>query len=92
MLLFVALSPEPSVPRSLDTVSPPPSPPHPPCLSPQGGLTLGQVLHLSVQVLTGLQHLQRLGVLHHDLRTSNILVEGRDPLHVLAADFWVSQC
>jgi hypothetical protein len=43
-------------------------------------------------VLTGLQHLQRLGVLHHDLRTSNILVEGRDPLHVLAADFWVSQC
>jgi hypothetical protein len=57
---------------------------------PQGGLTLGQVLHVSVQVLTGLQHLHRLGVLHRDLRTSNILVEGRDPLHVLVADFGVS--
>ena len=56
----------------------------------QGGLTLGQVLHVSVQVLTGLQHLHRLGVLHRDLRTSNILVEGRDPLHVLVADFGVS--
>jgi len=57
---------------------------------PQGGLTLGQALHVSVQVLTGLQHLHRLGVLHRDLRTSNILVEGRDPLHVLVADFGVS--
>ncbi len=56
----------------------------------QGGLTLGQALHVSVQVLTGLQHLHRLGVLHRDLRTSNILVEGRDPLHVLVADFGVS--
>ncbi len=59
-------------------------------VSPQGGLTLGQVLHVSVQVLTGLQHLHRLGVLHRDLRTSNILMEGRDPLHVLVADFGVS--
>ena len=45
---------------------------------------------MSVQVLTGLQHLHRLGVLHRDLRSSNILVEGRDPLHVLVADFGVS--
>jgi serine/threonine protein kinase len=47
-------------------------------------------VHVSLQVLTGLQHLHRLGVLHRDLRTSNILVEGRDPLHVLVADFGVS--
>jgi serine/threonine protein kinase len=57
---------------------------------PQGGLTLGQVLHVSVQVLTGLQHLHRLGVLHRDLRTANILVESLGPLHVLVADFGVS--
>jgi serine/threonine protein kinase len=56
----------------------------------QGGLTLGQVLHVLVQVLTGLQHLHRLGVLYRDLRTSSTLVEGRDPLHVLVADFGVS--
>jgi serine/threonine protein kinase len=45
---------------------------------------------VSLQVLTGLHHLHRLGVLHRDLRASNILVEGRDPLHVLVADFGVS--
>jgi serine/threonine protein kinase len=45
---------------------------------------------VSLQVLTGLNHLHRLGVLHRDLRTCNILVEGRDPLHVWVADFGVS--
>jgi serine/threonine protein kinase len=56
----------------------------------QGGLTLGQVLHVSVQVLTGLQHLHRLGILHRDFRASNILVESRDPLRVIVAGFGVS--
>jgi serine/threonine protein kinase len=56
----------------------------------QGGLTLGQGLHVSVQVLTGVQHLHRLGVVHRDLRTASILVEGRDPLHVMVAGFGLS--
>ncbi len=56
----------------------------------QGGLTLGQVLHVLLQVLAGVMHLHRLGILHRDLRASNILIEGKDPLWVLVADFGVS--
>jgi serine/threonine protein kinase len=67
---------------------------HPQLHSPspllQGGLTLGQVLHVVVQVVTGLLHLHLLGVLHRDLRTSNILVDSREPLQVQLADVGVS--
>ncbi len=43
-----------------------------------------------LQVLAGVMHLHRLGILHRDLRASNILIEGKDPLWVLVADFGVS--
>ncbi len=56
----------------------------------QGGLTLGQALHVLLQVLAGVMHLHRLGILHRDLRASNILIEAKDPLWVLVADFGVS--
>ncbi len=67
------------------------SPPSPGCpVITQGGLTLGQALHVMLQVLAGVMQLHRLGILHRDLRASNILIEGKDPLWVLVADFGVS--
>ena len=42
------------------------------------------------QCTAGLYHLHSLGIIHRDFRAANILVAGRDPLHVVVADFGVS--
>jgi serine/threonine protein kinase len=51
-------------------------------------------IHVGVKVLqqcaAGLHHLHTHGILHRDLRTANVLVSGRDPIHVVIADFGVS--
>ena len=64
----------------------------PPCLCSffQGGLRLSSVLSILVQAVSGLLHLHSLGILHRDLRTANLLLDGLDPLHARVADFGVS--
>ena len=56
----------------------------------QGGLTLGQVLEIGVQALTGLIHLHHLSATHGDLRAANVLVDALDPLRIMLADFGLS--
>ncbi len=56
----------------------------------QGGLTLARVLALLRQAIAALLHLHSLGILHRDLRASNILIASLDPLHVMLSDFGVS--
>jgi serine/threonine protein kinase len=51
---------------------------------------LGFVLGAMWQVLKGLRHLHRLGILHRDLRTQNLLVASMDPLRVVLADLGLS--
>jgi serine/threonine protein kinase len=56
----------------------------------QGGLFLSVVLDIMRQVVSGVRHLHRLGILHRDLRTANVLVASMDPVHVLLADLGVA--
>jgi serine/threonine protein kinase len=56
----------------------------------QGGLPLLMVLTIMKQVVAGLRHLHRLGVLHRDVRSANVLVAAIDPVHVLLADLGVA--
>ena len=42
------------------------------------------------QCVAGMHHMHSLGIIHRDFRAANILVAGRDPLHVVVADFGVS--
>jgi serine/threonine protein kinase len=56
----------------------------------QGGFSLALVLHVIRQVVAGLHHLHRLGILHRDVRAANVLVASLDPLRVVLADFGLS--
>ena len=42
------------------------------------------------QVVAGVGHLHRLGVLHRDLRAANVLVASLDPIEVMLADLGVA--
>jgi serine/threonine protein kinase len=48
------------------------------------------VLDIMRQVVAGVRHLHRLGILHRDLRAANVLVASLDPVHVLLADLGVA--
>jgi serine/threonine protein kinase len=56
----------------------------------QGGLTIPEVFTIMQQTIAGLRHLHRLGILHRDLRSANVLVDSKDPLRVVLADFGLS--
>jgi hypothetical protein len=56
----------------------------------QGGLALQMVLDSMGQVVAGLLHLHSYGILHRDLRASNVLLLSLEPLRVVLADFGVS--
>ncbi len=43
-----------------------------------------------LQVAAGLHHIHTQGIMHRDLRAANVLVSGRDPIHVVITDFGVS--
>ena len=64
-------------------------------LSNRRGYT-GQIFRLETaitilqQCTAGMHHLHSLGIIHRDFRAANILVAGRDPMHVVVADFGVS--
>ncbi len=66
----------------------------PPCftnpLLPQGGLPLGVLLDIMRQVVAGVRHLHRLGILHRDLRAANVLVASLDPMQVMLTDLGVA--
>jgi serine/threonine protein kinase len=59
-------------------------------MSTQGGISLALVLAVFRQVVAGLQHLHRLGILHRDVRTANVLIASLDPLRIVLADFGLS--
>ena len=65
-------------------------------VSPIRSLVCFQFLQPSVavdvvyQCAAGLRHLHALGIIHRDVRASNILIAGQQPLHVVVADFGVS--
>jgi serine/threonine protein kinase len=61
-----------------------------PSLWCQGGFSLALVLTVIRQVVAGLHHLHRLGILHRDVRAANVLVASLDPLRVVLADFGLS--
>ncbi len=42
------------------------------------------------QCAAGLHHLHTQGIMHRDVRAANVLVSGRDPIHVVITDFGVS--
>jgi hypothetical protein len=63
------------------------------CLLAQGGFDADTLLTILLQVVAALAHLHRLGILHRDLRASNVLVACLSPLFrlcILLADFGVS--
>ena len=53
-------------------------------------LELATAVGIAEQCVAGLHHLHKLGILHRDFRSANILIAARDPLHVVVADFGVS--
>ncbi len=57
---------------------------------PQGGLPLGVLLDILRQVVAGVRHLHRLGILHRDLRAANVLVASLDPMQVMLTDLGVA--
>jgi serine/threonine protein kinase len=59
--------------------------------SSQGGVTMGFVFAVMLQVAAGLRHLHTLGILHRDLRAANVLVASREPLQVCRPK-WVALC
>jgi serine/threonine protein kinase len=58
--------------------------------NPEGGLLLANVLHILHQVIAAVSHLHKLGIIHRDIRSANILVDSLDPLRVVVADFGLS--
>jgi serine/threonine protein kinase len=59
-------------------------------MSTQGGISLALVLAVFRQVVAGLRHLHRLGILHRDVRAANVLIASLDPLRIVLADFGLS--
>jgi serine/threonine protein kinase len=55
-----------------------------------GGLPLVDVLGIMQQVLAAVSHLHKLGIIHRDIRSANILVDALDPLRVVVSDFGLS--
>ena len=53
-------------------------------------LPFSKAVDILQQCVAGLHHLHTLGIVHRDFRAANILIAGRDPLHVVVADFGVS--
>lgn len=54
---------------------------------PHGSLESWQLVSASCQMLLGLRHLHRPGVVHRDLKPRNLLVADRDPVTILISDF-----
>ena len=57
---------------------------------PQGGLTLGSVLEVFLQAISGVMHLHSLGIIHRDIRAANVLLDSVHPVRVVVTDFGVS--
>ena len=53
-------------------------------------LPVAMVITILQQCVAGMHHLHSLGIIHRDFRAANMLIAGRDPLHVVVADFGVS--
>ena len=53
-------------------------------------LPLATAVNILQQCVAGLHHLHSLGIIHRDFRAANVLVAGKDPLHVVVADFGLS--
>jgi serine/threonine protein kinase len=53
---------------------------------PQGGLLLSQALTILLQVVAAVKHLHKLGILHRDARSVNVLVVSLDPLNGTSTD------
>lgn len=57
--------------------------------SPQVALTWLDVVHIALGAARGMQHLHKHGVIHRDLKSSNLLLD--DGLHCKIADFGLSK-
>ena len=53
-------------------------------------LSFNNAIDILYQAAAGMRHLHRHNIIHRDFRAANILVAGRDPIHVVVADFGVS--
>jgi len=56
-----------------------------------GAISDGETLEIAAQVLDALAHAHRTGIVHRDVKPSNILLEDRDELAVRLLDFGLAQ-
>jgi hypothetical protein len=55
------------------------------------GLDYDEAIEVAAQVLDGLAHAHRNGIVHRDVKPSNVLVEDADPISVRVLDFGLAQ-
>ena len=53
-------------------------------------MPLAVTITILQQCTAGMHHLHSHGIIHRDFRAANVLIAGRDPLHVVVADFGVA--